>query len=280
MMHYFDYALIKYMPNPKRGEIINIGLIVFKPSGVDVRMLSAANKAALLDGTSTEHNLDLVKQSFESLALLVDAPEDRYTILTTANAAVFLSEKSYFSIQGLNEYELKVRQLFNNLVKPVVRIDNAPRTSRFNADIKNVFKRMDLLATSVDEIENHKVVSNFLLEDSTGLIADFVLKNGRFHVSQAVDFNVHDTKAKFKETCLKVMGFVEGKGVLNDPACYFIFAATAEKEREITRQLNLAAEYSQLFNFNSAEDKARYFQMMSHLAGRSLDIPRPPAVAH
>ena len=28
MMHYFDYALIKYMPNPKRGEIINIGLIV------------------------------------------------------------------------------------------------------------------------------------------------------------------------------------------------------------------------------------------------------------
>ena len=106
MMHYFDYALIKYMPNPKRGEIINIGLIVFKPSGVDVRMLSAANKAALLDGTSTEHNLDLVKQSFESLALLVGAPEDRYTILTTANAAVFLSEKSYFSIQGLNEYEL------------------------------------------------------------------------------------------------------------------------------------------------------------------------------
>lgn len=49
----YDYSLIKYMPSLKRGEIVNIGLIVFNKSGIDTRMLSGAAKLRLLDGSST-----------------------------------------------------------------------------------------------------------------------------------------------------------------------------------------------------------------------------------
>lgn len=275
-MYYFDYAIIKYMPNPKRGEIINIGLIIFKPTTIDVRVLAVAHKAALLDGMTTDDNIFKIKDSFEELAKLANSPKNNYELITSCSKSIFLSDKAYFSINTLNEYEEKIQSLLNILVKPIPKKTKTTKTPRLQAQIKETFQRMSLLGESAIDIENHKVIANFLLEESTGLTADFVLKNTIYHVSQVIDYSVSDQKTKYKETCLKTMGFIESKKILKNTKGYLVFFATNSEEKGLISQLNLAQQYSDdMFNMMSHEDAIRYYQTMSNLAGRHLQIGMP-----
>lgn len=41
----FKYSIVKYMPDPKRGEVVNVGLVVFTEHKVDVRVLNASAKS-------------------------------------------------------------------------------------------------------------------------------------------------------------------------------------------------------------------------------------------
>lgn len=279
MMHYFDYALIKYMPSPMRGEVVNIGLVVFKTSSVDVRMLPVSYKAALLDGVTTESHIFRIKESFEDLAKFADSPKNAYQLLSSCSRSVLLSEKAYFGINSLNEYEEKVQGLLTSLVKPIAKKVHSTRPPRLFTQIKDSFKRMSLLGNSIEDIEKHKVIANFLLESSTGVTADFVLKNGIYHVSQVIDYGSGDYRNKYKETCLKTMGFIEGKKTLKETKGYLVFYATNGEEKDLIAQLNLAQQYSDdMFNMMSKEDSTRYFQIMSNLAGRQLQIEPPQRV--
>ena len=279
-MHFFDYALIRYMPDPKRGEIFNIGLIVFKPSAIDIRVLPHAHK---IINSLNDNKLLSFQKSWEFLSSMVDEPNKRYDILASATHGVFLSEKAYFSIMAIHEYEPKVQELFNQLVKPVSAKRNVHhQNSRFYTNIKNQFKDLHILATTPHEIESHKVVPHYLLNEEMGLSADFALKNGHLRLTQTVDYNVHNPKEKQKETGLKIMSFLEGKKVRDNAVFYFVYSANTQKEQEIRNQLNMVSEYTdQLFNFESNEDKVRYFNMMANFASQTTDAtPNLSVVNH
>lgn len=267
-MYFFDYALIRYMPDVKRGEIFNIGLIVFKPSGIDLRVLPVAHRLL--------HNVDEIKlqslqKSWEFLASVVETTQERFELLSTATQNVFLSEKAYFSINQINEYELKVQHLFDVLVQPVrTKREIQNHNARFYTSIKTQFKALKILADNQADIESHKVVTHYAINSDMDLFADFALKNGRLHVTQTVDFNVNDTKAKQKETGLKLLTFLQSKKLIENPACYFVYSASVQKEREIVHQLNMVNEYTdQLFNFDSQDERKRYFYLMNNLAMQS-----------
>ncbi|NQD59723.1 DUF3037 domain-containing protein, partial [Pseudomonas sp. CM25] len=34
----YDYSLIRYMPSPKRGEIVNIGILIYSSPRFDIRL--------------------------------------------------------------------------------------------------------------------------------------------------------------------------------------------------------------------------------------------------
>lgn len=267
-MYFFDYALIRYMPDPKRGEIFNIGLVVFKSSAIDIRVLSHAHKVI---NNLNDDKLLSFQQSWEFLSSMVDEPNKRYDILASATQGVFLSEKAYFSINHVNEYELKVQHLFDSLVQPVrTKRDIQNHNARFYTSIKTQFKALRILADNQTDIESHKVVTHYAINSDMDLFADFALKNGRLHVTQTVDFNVNDTKAKQKETGLKLLTFLQSKKLIENPACYFVYSASVQKEREIVHQLNMVNEYTdQLFNFESQDERKRYFYLMKNLATQS-----------
>lgn len=272
-MHFFDYAIIRYMPDPRRGEIINLGLAVFRPSGLDIRMVPAAVKSSLLDGASTLPDIQSVQESFLALAAMV-APEDRYALLASASRSVMLSEKATFGIERLDQYAGKVEDLFAMLVKPPVRRrPSTAKASRLYTSIRDTFRRMDLLGDTALDIDSHRVVPHYPLGDDTGMTADFLLKNGRFHLTQVVDFNVAHPSTKLKDTGLKLVGFMEGSKRLGDSVGYFVFDAPPEMESEVAPQLNLVQGYCHdMFNFRSEQDKLRYFGLMSRLAGREVDL--------
>ncbi len=274
-MSWLEYSILKYSPDPKRGEIINIGLVVFRESGIDIRLLKTSAKLRMFDGASLTSELVELESAIKELSLLEDDTSSRFHLINSFSNQIQLSSLAAFSIQGPHEYDKVLNRLYDELIKPKATREPAKvKYSRLHTTLKREFRRLELLADDPSEIDEHKIVSSYPLGVSTGLSADFMLKNGKFHMSETIDFNVVDINSKFKETSLKAMTFLEGKKMLGgETGCYLVYSASTSKEREITTHLNMASDYSdRLFNFESADDKASYFDMLSKLVGRELPL--------
>jgi hypothetical protein len=260
------------MPDPKRGEMINIGVIVYRNSGVDVRLLANTSKIRMFDGDTTSNELSKLKYSIINLCSNSDEPDIQFTLLKNLGSGVFVTEKSSFSIEDLSTYEKRIQKLFNNLVRPYSTREPRGNHSRFFTTIKNEFRKFEILARDETDIDNHKIVPHFPIDQNSGLQADFMLKNGKYHMSELIDFNVKDMQSKFKETSLKTMTFITGKRLLQENmGCYFVYTATASKDKEITSHLSLAEDNcDKLFNLHSKDEKANYYQLLAELTGSSL----------
>lgn len=267
-MLWFDYALIRYTPNPKRGETINIGLVVFMETGIDVRILSSSAKVRMIDGVSSQMDIDRIKESMQQLTQIVATPDEQYQLLSTFNKGLFLSSKAQFALDELSQYNDKVDQLFNDLVKPFPGNEKVIRSSRLTTKLKNRFASLKLLAKDSSELSKHKIVHNYPISEKTGLSADFLLKNGVYHLSEVIDFNVNDVQIKLKETSLKVMTFMASETALSGPVKrYFVYSASSDKEKLITHHLNLAEDYSdKMFNIDSNDEYQKYMTMISEFA--------------
>jgi len=270
----YDYSLIRYMPSQKRGEIVNIGIIVFNRSSIDLRILSGAAKLRLLDGSSSIDDISEFEFILDEAKKICKTSDEIINFLGMFKSAFKLSAKAKFSIDHEGQYESQLTRLFNDLVKPFSTRDAVKKTSRIQTLMKHKFEALNLLAKSAEELSYHKVVQNYNFSDKSGFSADFLLKNGKFHISEVIDYNVNDLSAKFKETTLKVMTFMEGKKHLGqDSGCYFVYSASGSIEKEIQPHLNLAEDYSSsIFNIASKQEEKTYFDLMSKLAGLEAPI--------
>ncbi|WP_350575167.1 DUF3037 domain-containing protein [Pseudomonas sp. HY2-MNA-CIBAN-0224] len=270
-MKNFKYSIIKYMPDPRRGEIINVGLIIFNDKKLDVRVLNASAKLRMIDGNASIVDMEDLKASIESISDLSPSPEIARHILEGFKSPSYLSAIAEFTIDDGNQYEQRVSNLFNLLIKPHASKERATRTPRILSHLKDRFESLDLLAKSTDDLSRHKVVYNYPINEKSGFHADFLLKNGRYHITEAIDFNVNDLNSKLKETSMKMMTFMEGRKALGeDTGSYFVYSAKSSIENEITSHLNLASDYSdELFNLANPKDNARYFDIICSLAGQN-----------
>jgi hypothetical protein len=270
----FDYSIVKYMPDPRRGEIVNIGLIIFKGKGLDVRLLQTQGKVRMLDGHSEQKDIDSLRTAISTITQHVKEPENQLELLKSLNNKVIISNKAYFSIPSTSNYEQKVKELFELLVKPHPMASPTDRQCRIVTTMKKKFKKLDILGKDKEQINEHLVIPNFVLSEDTDLRVDFLLKNGSYHITEAIDFNVHNPKEKYKETTYKVLAFVESKELFDANAkCYFAYSASTEKEEEVTSHLRLAEKHSDfMFNLHSKKESSHYYQLMESLASQGNTI--------
>lgn len=263
----FDYSLIKYTPDRRRGEVINIGLVVFKQKP-EIHMLPTHNKLRLLDGESGIEDLNELRESFLEIASIGNTSEEQYNLLTSMSGSITLSTKAYFSVESKVQYQSKVAELFSQLVKPPVIPLKEERQSRIVTKIKREFKKLDILAKDPAQIDEHKVIPNFELSDQTGLTVDFLLKNGSYHITEAIDFNIHKIKPKYNETTMKTLAFIESREIFGNQAQrYLAYTVSAAKENQVRQHLNLAEKHCErMFNLESGQDSSNYYQMMENLA--------------
>lgn len=271
-MHWFDYSIIRYCPNSIRGEIINIGIVVFRKSGIDVKLINNSMKMKMLDNTSELDDLANFESALKSLASISDNPHEQYFILKSFSSSFRISEQNSFSIQDIGQYTKKVHSLFNELVKSFSSRQAHISTSRLQTKIRQDFTSLRILGKDKSDIYLHKVVPNYEINDKSGITADFMLKNGKFHMTEVIDFNVNDVSAKLKETSLKIMSFMEGKRhISKDIGCYLVYAASKDKLADVTNHISLAEDYSEkMFNFDSPKEKSAYYQLMKDLTGGEL----------
>lgn len=116
MAHIYKYALLKATPDPRRGERVNVGIVVFRDNAVDVRFSDVAKLRAL---SSIEWDsyfalaTERMNKSFDTGL----QPEDfiaRYSILETV---IKFSELAWFSASSPDEYEQRIGEIVDVLIR-------------------------------------------------------------------------------------------------------------------------------------------------------------------
>lgn len=264
------------MADAKRQETINIGLIVFRPEGLDVRMLENISKIRLFDSNFDIHQIQALKEQYEFLCRNIESPETQLETLNLFKSRVYVSKPGEFLLDHQNQYESKIISLFKQLVAQIKAPSTHTGKSKFTTSLKNTFKDLKLLANTPSELSQHKIVHNYHINEESGITADFLLKNGAFHLTETIDYDVNIATAKLRETSLKLMTFIEGQRSLDgDVKNYFVYKASSDKELEMSAQINLARSHSnEVFNFSSDNDKDKYFNIISEAIGQELQLPQ------
>ncbi len=194
------------IPSARRGERVNVGLIVFLPERLDIRVsdVSKINCLAPNDWSDYVSKSALYMQErFGPPA----SPEGFLKQFSDYESVLRLSDLGWFSIDSHDHYESEVLSILNDLVYFPREQQNLTiaKTSRINAQIAAEFRKAQILASVYETIEDHKVERNYTVSRSADLKADFAVKNGVYHITSTLDLrreSAHISQATWKAVVL------------------------------------------------------------------------------
>jgi hypothetical protein len=274
MAHVFKYAILMAVPNPRRGERVNVGLVVFLKDRLDVRITDAAKIGALAGGDWKSYMKDVSARllSFES----GEAAETAFRLADRKiDPIVVSSDFASFSIEGLDQYEERVKEILDTLVvRP--KLEQKRGETRINTEISQQFRTAKILAKGSESIDDHRVVRDFYISEDEELIADFAVKNGAMHVTATLD--LRKSNARIDEAALKAVTLDKAKikfgknsgGVKR----YGVYAA-ADTE-QCAPHIRLLRDYSDaMFNWSDREQRANYIRLITKAAAAPFEFGAP-----
>ena len=189
MAHIYNFAIIRVSPDPRRGELVNIGIVVFLPSKLDIHLLPSLTKVHALHGELDLTQLYDLPAKMNAFMPKRAPTSDRHRLIRQLGM-VELSELGQFQAEK-EQYDVIVEKLMTKLVKPTVGAREVVfDSSGLVSQVRKVLKDVKLLGRRPDDIEKHKIVPNFAVDAEKGLYADFAGKNSIHHFTETIDFRV------------------------------------------------------------------------------------------
>ncbi len=273
----FKFAVLRLEPDKRRGERINIGIVVFKDDSLDVRLLPSMNKVSAIDGSVDTSLVSILPANLSAALASVHGADEKYSTLVDLRLAS-VSEMGWFAAADSIRYESEISRLMAALVVP--RPMPSRQTSgnaRIASELKKRFKSGKILGKVKGDLSKHLVVPNYPLAPNEDLYADFVLKNGVYRVTETADFRAnsnssHDKRRIAADAAIKLdraKKVFKGRDKLRRYA-----VVGGSNDGSANHAVNLIGEYSdEVFAVESSADMARYFQMMMEAAHASLPMP-------
>ncbi len=270
-MTMYKYSIIRITPNPVRAESINVGFVVTSPDGVpDVRVLDSFTKIKAVTNDYSMDQLDALKTQLEKMLTNCLTLEQAVSFF---QGSITLSSIGTFSALDYAEYENNINDINRLYITPIKAGKKSPVSQkRIITELKNEFERFGIMGKNVNEIHNHKVVQGYPLAEDEGLYAELLLKNGRYHLTETLDFRSSNSKQKMGDTAVKAITMNAAKTVWHDQVnTFLVYAIEASQERNYAQQINLVNGYAdKMYNLLSASDMSAYFEHMLQAAGRSM----------
>ena len=265
----FKYAVLQAVPDPRRGERVNIGLIVFLNDRVDVRISELGKVRALSGGNWDEYTTDVRSR------LIADySPQEEQTAFlarfSLLESVIRFSEVWTFQIGSAASFDLTVTEIMKSLVLKV-RSFERPRTTRINTEIARSFKQTQMLAKSDESVEDHKVVRDYCINVEEDLRADFVAKNGIWHVTATLD--LRRTNADKGQAAIKAIVLDKAKNAFADVMRYGVYAA-APGSTLFRGHVSLLNDYAdKTFNWLDPNDRRAYTrEIQEALLGPTFEL--------
>ena len=262
--------MLQARPSRDRHEIVTVGLVIFKDGNWDVRILPDPSKVLALNPVFPASGLVNIQRM---ISALLDGAEDfniaRARLAKHGNDPALQPHVGQFLVEDNDAYERKVTDLMRFLIlppnvdKPLVR--KQVRANRLRTRLKDRFRAQGLLAKTVDEIAEHKVVEHFPINADQGLYAEFALRNGVMNITETVDFTVQNLPRKIMEAQAKTL-------ILSEAAKQFggntkrNVIVSGSYLRQAFPTMNLLSDHAELFEMSNEQDMARYFDMIESAA--------------
>ena len=189
MAQYYKFAIIRFAPDDTRDERLNIGIVIFTDTGVDIRMPLSLKKIRALspaiDTVILRELMENIKEIDSSFGITGIEISQRIKRLSRVGPLT-LSEAGTFVAQDERAYENRI----SSIMKTMVDLELVPhrvkeKRTKLLTQVKQSFNRQHVLATKGEDLDSHRIVSRYEL--ATGLVADFVLRNGVLHVIETID---------------------------------------------------------------------------------------------
>ncbi|GIK49433.1 MAG: hypothetical protein BroJett013_21300 [Alphaproteobacteria bacterium] len=263
----FDYAVLTAVPDPRRGERVNIGVVVFRADRIDVRLESVAYKLRALTGNNLESRLESAQARYRSL--FVEGQEPAVALRRIAGVEPLLkpSELGRFVASNELEYEARIADILKSLVT-VPKRERGETRSRINTEMAWDFRKANILAETTEGVVHGKVVRNYTVDDSEGLVADFALKNGKLHVTSTLD--LRKASAGISQAALKSIILDRAKKKNKKTKTIGVYAVDPDMKDMFRQQLNLLAEYSdEMFDWTDRNSRRK----LGHLFEDAIGLP-------
>jgi hypothetical protein len=272
MARSFEFSIVRLAPHDVRDERLNVGIVVLRGDGLDVRLSRRLEKvraiSAKLDVTDLK---DLLSQLQPLEARLAGAGWPGVITLRQLPrlGPLTFSEPGTFVAETDSAYEDRIASIMSAMIDP----EPAParvrqKRSRLLTQLKQAFRKERVLARPGEDLGSHRIVPT--VEVDRGLVADLVLKNGVLHVVESVDASSETEPHKRALADIGLSALVLERARMKygeNVTTQLVYSASPSLEA-LTRPSLEAAEHqgATLVNWMSERDRERFVHHLSSLA--------------
>lgn len=273
MARSYKYCVLRYRPDPVRGEVVNVGLVIFVDGRVDVRVTRQLTKAQALSPNLSFKMTGVLQADIADVCK--DVPPEQAVVLLRDFAPFTCSALGFFLATN-DTYEAKVEQTMRWLVTPPRRPSSMEGKSRLFTEIKREFQRFNLLGHEADELSEHKVLTSYSLPGEEDLQADFIFKNGIYHLTQVVDYQTtpRAAQAKIKEVSVKAIALHQAPRALDGrTAGYALVRVPPEYESIAKPHLSILHDFCpNVLRYDIDSDRRKYWERMAEVTKLPPDL--------
>jgi hypothetical protein len=251
MERFYNYSILQVIPDKRRGERVNIGIVIFRPDGLDIQVHESRKIRAL-----TGESWDSYIEAFEGIVRRIDDPSmdqvSRLAMFGAVQNQFSMSKSGIFSAEDPIEYDEIVRGLMKSLVaRP--RSDRIREEPAIVAEISATLRQASILAKRDETLQSGKVVRGYAVED--GLEAEFAQLNSKLHVAAVLDLRADSPR--IAQAALKAVTLDRAKGNDRDHVHTIgIYAVAPARRHEVRENIKLLSEYADdVVNWTDATDR-------------------------
>jgi hypothetical protein len=206
----YEFVVLRLAPDVMRGELLNVGAVVFPPDGAPrVYLMAPLGKLRAIDATWNSSRLSAWRCTLER-ALKADRSISEHINTLAHLGYCKRGEPGMFYAENESQLDTEISNIRRTYVSPIgeqITSAKKERKTRLASELRLRFKNLNVLGKSVDDLSEHLIVQNVPVPDYPDLKADFVFKNGVYRITQTLDYRVstQGAHAKINEACVKSM---------------------------------------------------------------------------
>lgn len=203
----YHYVVLRLAPDPMRGEVINVGIVLFHDGEPPrIIMMATLNKLRAIDASWDTPRLAEWTQNIQ--AILTHRPGVRAQVDALGMFGFCETDAvGSFMAATADELQTSIRAIRAQYVANKSAEDKPKREkrTRLQTALREQFKKMRVLGTAATDLAEHLVVPNVPVPGYDELKSDFVYKNGVYRITQTLDYNVAPDSMhnKLLEACMK-----------------------------------------------------------------------------
>lgn len=275
-MHEITYSILRLIPNAQRQEVINIGVVLLQPNGVQIRLLKKYGKIKAL---CPNFQLDLFPTLEEDIGFLLSGTPDYEEVKRAFEGLGGFQLGPERSLSYINSHSIniEVERLMRKYVYPETNLADRHPAPLFQCLRQQLSELTPVSSSRELRINSGGIAEWYPLDEHGWLRADFACSAAdRMIFIQAVDLQVSDRRELVRAIGYRrLIGEQARKKFPNNSEIWVTYRLSQRaKELGANELLSLLEEYAdELWDYNDPTQGDLLREKMTFSLGPNLQLP-------